>query len=253
LLEASIEPSISQRIDISECLESLEDQLYLLGSKATEAAGALDQFHAEEGRYEGLIRKHQSVLSSFRFLPAEILAEIFAFATTEGVDVVDRSGTPWSVTSVCRQWRSIALSCRLLWSHISSITNDTFTEDHLAILHTTLHRSGSTDLGFSFGYTSKAWPRSYMNAFAIVATHHSRWRNVHIDCIEPMIPVINSLRGKLPRLHRVSISWRWHPSSQISIGGCIAFDDCPELREVSEIGEVCPVLSLPWPQLLKYN
>ncbi|KAK0462387.1 uncharacterized protein EV420DRAFT_1184460 [Desarmillaria tabescens] len=100
--------------------QNIISQVALMLKKHKEAY-AKTQLRAEE-----IMDRHKYALSSpIRSLPDDLLAVIFQF-TSPNAAIMDQF--PWIATRVCRQWRAVAHSNRVLWSELnldsSSITDD---------------------------------------------------------------------------------------------------------------------------------
>ena len=66
------------------------------------------------------------MLSTIHFLPPEVLSIIFLLCSPDEINhyssaTFSNRSTPWSISRVCRKWRSICLSTPRLWLHIPTI------------------------------------------------------------------------------------------------------------------------------------
>src|SRR6266498_2786437 len=121
-------------VEFSAEITSLEDQL-----------SRLLQF---KERLELYRREHRSVLSKFRMLPVEVLAMIFkifvdSFSRWEEPPAptashylesgyaysreISRMKPPFTLASVCQQWRAVAISTPSLWRNIDLTGDSSFT------------------------------------------------------------------------------------------------------------------------------
>ncbi|KAK0486428.1 hypothetical protein IW261DRAFT_1306997, partial [Armillaria novae-zelandiae] len=110
------------------------------------------------------IRGRKALLSPVRRLPAEVLVRIFhetiefpwkCIDTTEDwrhfdLDREFDADSPWSIASVSRRWREVALSFPELWAFINiAVTEELFEEGdyrYLRFVNLHLSRSGSRPL-----------------------------------------------------------------------------------------------------------
>ncbi|KAK0207205.1 hypothetical protein IW262DRAFT_1420857 [Armillaria fumosa] len=124
-------PASTTRIEIEKSLKRLEtdatcfekilkhqqnaiSQVALILKRYEEAYAKtrFEQHHVEE-----ILGRHKSALSSpIRSLPDDLLVVIFQFASP---NAACNDQFPWIATGVCRRWRAVAHSSRILWSQFS--------------------------------------------------------------------------------------------------------------------------------------
>ncbi|KIK61790.1 hypothetical protein GYMLUDRAFT_42838 [Collybiopsis luxurians FD-317 M1] len=116
---------------------------------------------------KGYIEAHQALISPIRQLPSEILGEIFVWCLPMDLKYSVRSlkQAPLIFTSICRAWRSIALSTPRLWSSLHiylppHLTSDVFSQRKAGI-SLWLQRSRTLPLSISLhGRTNFAYDLS---------------------------------------------------------------------------------------------
>ncbi|KAK0449680.1 uncharacterized protein EV420DRAFT_1767052 [Desarmillaria tabescens] len=87
-----------------------------------EAELALHQLKEKRCFLHDAQRKHRaaSSLSSIRTLPIEILTDIFCYAASDPIDILDTKHPAWAISKVCQLWRSIITTvCPEVWAKIS--------------------------------------------------------------------------------------------------------------------------------------
>ena len=115
-----------------------------------------------------------SLLAPIRRLPAEMLSEIFMFATMEN------GCSAWHLTHVCRSWRLVLLAMSRVWSSIR-IGACTSTEE----IECLLERTGRTTLDVEIDTESDEMvhtsePCQSYPALIVLASTSVRWRNLTI-------------------------------------------------------------------------
>lgn len=156
-------PMLSYYVDSAACLEramlqpanqSDHSRLTRVLSHVDSSLSSLDQGtcqlqHAQSTLKQ--LRNHSVVLAPANRLPAELLTQIFAFATTCPYGIHSHQGTPSmftisSLSSVCRYWREVAIGASSLWCHIDFSGSPDWNHPHLLCATKSLERSGSLPL-----------------------------------------------------------------------------------------------------------
>ncbi|KAJ3719329.1 hypothetical protein C8R42DRAFT_673467 [Lentinula raphanica] len=117
----------------------------------TEIARALN----EKEKINNFIEAHRALMSPVRQIPEEVLAEIFVHCLpTERNAVRSLDEAPLLLTTICRDWRRVALDIPRLWRtlHISipPHLSDQVMSRRAAGIRTWLGRSGTLPLSISF-------------------------------------------------------------------------------------------------------
>jgi hypothetical protein len=125
-----------------------------------------------------LRNKHTALIN---FLPAEVLAEIFRLVVDQaqpkkpygvgGPDIYQRTTT---LTSVCYQWRCIALDARTLWSVVPLIRRACYYPDS-PLVRLWLERSANTPVYLAFGYHVQP-----LTIIPMLRVHASRLRSLSV-------------------------------------------------------------------------
>ncbi|KAF8208601.1 hypothetical protein K438DRAFT_1812541 [Mycena galopus ATCC 62051] len=128
LFETDRIPSLQERKMIQELLAEKKAHLAHLNSKVPKRRSGKKvprQLRAELDQMRRFIKLHQALIAPWRWLPVEILAEIFLFtleATRERDDdkywIDDREAT-LRLCKICSAWRAIAIRTPALWNVLS--------------------------------------------------------------------------------------------------------------------------------------
>ncbi|KAJ7292552.1 hypothetical protein C8J57DRAFT_1266305 [Mycena rebaudengoi] len=181
------------------------------------------------------ITQHLATISPIRYLPYDILAEIFSLTLPTGeLHTTDLSLSPWVLTRVCIEWRNTATSLPALWASICIDRRNI----SLGMLKKQLERSGSFPLTITLKHID-------LGAFKMILEHSDRWHTVDLRLKEWMIPLLNKATGYLPLLR--SLTYHGH-----FLSPCNAFETAPRLDQVTvKGGRRDAVLAIPYRQLLR--
>ncbi|PBK73257.1 hypothetical protein ARMSODRAFT_952263 [Armillaria solidipes] len=155
-------PASATRIEIEKSLKRLETNAACFEKILKHQQNAISQValilkryeeayaktRSEQHHMEEILGRHRSALSSpIRSLPDDLLVVIFQFTSP---NAACNDQFPWIATGVCRRWRAVAHSSRILWSQFSI---DPFVEDPPP------HRLPQTSI---FAYYGNAWASSHV-------------------------------------------------------------------------------------------
>lgn len=126
-LAAFIEPPTKETLeDARRALQATRDYVNRLTSKITaaektlaqivrESQYAINQLQTERAALERHVSNTMAYLSPVRWLPLELLREIFLW-TFE-----DHPCSAWVLAAVCTSWRRLALRIPVIWSKVSPL------------------------------------------------------------------------------------------------------------------------------------
>jgi hypothetical protein len=103
-------------------------------------------------RRRGLrIHRHllSTLLSPVRFLPPELLGEIFRYCLPQDYDELGAHKAVMLPSHVCKRWRDVALSTPALWTNIVLHVTDKTLESQTALVTDWVSRSGNLPLSFT--------------------------------------------------------------------------------------------------------
>lgn len=230
-------------------LEDIEDA----STQLTEALKRLDILR-------GVLVTHlcecRRVLSPVRKLPAEILAEIFLYAsgTSAGRPVTDEipklMRSPKHFLGVCRHWRETGISLQDLWTCIDIKLGfrDSETSLHnlagLVGLH--LQRSKSAPLYINLTSRNEVNVRPFIDA---LVPHSARWQFAHIAIPAASLQRLIGIEGSLDRLARLDLSVSDSHSPDPAVFDMFEF--APQLSSLKLSTFVSGRQSIPWSQLTR--
>lgn len=174
------------------------------------------------------ITAHKSIISPLRRLPPELLQYIFQKIYW---DPVTTFTLPWSLSQVCRSWRTIVHATPILWSYIAIKFNTKpirlrSQEDRLKLI---LQRSANADLRISICGIMKQGDKR-LSLLLILVAHSERWRYLNLGLTMPTetFMALQAVKGHLPRLSQLNL--KWTPKQPITID---MFSVAPQLETVS--------------------
>ncbi|KAF8205570.1 hypothetical protein K438DRAFT_1964004 [Mycena galopus ATCC 62051] len=122
-------------------------------------------------------------VSSLTSFPAEVLGEIFLRCIPiPGNKENLRAYFPWSLTHVCRHWRTVALAFPKLWSFIDieqTQENEEGNCPEFFLMEAYLKRSGNHPLTFRLAYENETM--HYQTFLEELERHAARWFDVSLE------------------------------------------------------------------------
>ncbi|KAJ7043824.1 hypothetical protein C8F04DRAFT_679310 [Mycena alexandri] len=205
-------------------------------------------------KYEHVQSKLDSVIYPVLQLPPEITAQIFMRCSP------DREGDgqimckaamlfPLRLASVCRDWRSIALSTPRIWGSINICLNSSAHLDFQRRL--SLCGDCPLSLELCYNFMRRRLDIPHVLPLAIAIDHCRNWETVKIDLMDRDVALLNQVKGSLPLLHKLHVS-----IYGVSVGD--AFGDAPGLRNLTltvfDTGtHAISTANFPWEQLTTFT
>ncbi|KAF7366676.1 ABC protein [Mycena sanguinolenta] len=202
LLNTNEPPEDSEMIFIRSVVSKTTTRLTRLDDEISKLHEKLKQLEDERTALLSYRTRNTAILSPLRRMPPEVLAEIFSWTLPSKVDDAwnigsDTTQSPWLLTRISSRWRAVCLSTTSLWSQIA------------------------IDYGPPTCTKTIHWPWSKLKSTApklctfISTGHSSRWEELAMGIISEMLPLLATLRDRIPSLKRVWIQWEDpHPDVQ---------------------------------------
>ncbi|KAJ3801467.1 hypothetical protein GGU11DRAFT_838067 [Lentinula aff. detonsa] len=206
-------PSTAELEKVKDLLLQPQIELSKVLSEIDRVQAALDDLLLQKQSIEEYIDAHKSLLSPVRRIPPETLAEIFihCLPTDSLYAVRNLAEAPLIFTTICRDWRQIALNTPQLWSSLhfflpSHLSDDVFSR-RMAGITLWLERSGSLPLSISFheGYENdpRIIPQSRPMMVSLIRSlmHFSdRMQDVYLSLSSSSFPIFDNLSPSFPIL-----------------------------------------------------
>jgi hypothetical protein len=251
-LKSNAAPSDSEIITIRALITEVEVRIEELHHNHPPAS------QATESRLLEFVQLHKALLSPVRYLPSEVLHEIFLHYCDHGFTNPPICKVPWRLGHISRRWREIALSLPALWDNIPPIyfymkshSNPPY---HRAIIQL-MERSGTSPTLKLFIHFP-AWQKkvSRSSIFKTVVRHSERLESLRMSIFDMHTTKhLQGLKGRLPNLRNLSLCL---PPSYSNDGRNLdIFEIAPALRKVEL---VCSYpdsirLLLPWSQITHFS
>ena len=254
LLKSNVAPSDSEIITIRALITEVENQIEELHQNRR---NHLPASQATESRLLEFIQVHKALLSPVRYLPSDVLQEIFLHYCGHNTHSI--SMVPWRLGHISRRWREIALSIPALWDNIPVVILNQKSHpnpSYVRAITYLVERSGtSPTLKFKISYPvwRKNTPESPI--FKTIVRHSERLELLSM-CIYDMHTTMQfkGLKGRLSNLRDLTLSL---PSTYSNDGRSLdIFETAPALRRVVLLGSYpgdSIRLLLPWSQITHFS
>ncbi|KAJ7648264.1 hypothetical protein DFH06DRAFT_1476314 [Mycena polygramma] len=244
-LESEI-PSIREVIgNGKDRIKVFDAQIHSLETQIHDLRAAVLQLQSRRNGVAESVRKHQSVISPIRRVPAELICEIF-LAASSSEDAV--SEPPWYLGHICRSWRHHALSYPPLWLSIT-VSPFQLVGMALARLGAQLVRSANAPLDIHWRRVHDHLDPRLLN---LLLPQSNRWRNLRFEnCGLKNFDWLHSVDGCLDQLQKVEVN---SLAAEIDIPD--VFSAARNLREVILADHRflhSPAIAIPWEQITHYH
>ncbi|KAJ7483357.1 hypothetical protein FB451DRAFT_1169955 [Mycena latifolia] len=244
-----------RRIDPIQSVEvAATGRLVDLDDRIAQVRGLLKELEEERAAVLSLRAQNSGVLSPLRRMPPEILAEIFSWTLPSITEALERGfdvrSSPWVLGQTSSFWRAVALSTPSLWSLIA-IDYSASVWCPLPMLETQIARA--RNLKVTIYGCKDADSLSQVAVFRSLAERSSLWEELSVGLISDMVPIIATLRNRIPSLRRLWISW--NDSENLTAADLSdAFHTAPSLLEAGfHNGYHLPTAPFPMHHLIWYR
>ena len=247
LLKSNATPSDSEAISIRALITDAEACIEELHCRFP-ACNRASRF--TESQLLTIIEAHRALLSPVRYLPSEILQEIFlCYADNLRSNFVGIVAMPWRLGHISHRWRKIALSFPSLWDNIPTISA-TIKRSYARALICLLRRSGtSPTLKFDIRLASLGKvPNSIIKEIML---HSERIEQLCIGVNKATVQFLQGFKGRLPNLRILRIYYL----NEVEVPYLDVFETAPALRQVAIGGSASgsDKVLLPWSQIIHFE
>ncbi|KAJ7579330.1 hypothetical protein C8J56DRAFT_342322 [Mycena floridula] len=232
---------------VTQEIKNLEERLQVLDHEKQKLEDLITEICKAKAVTEEALHLHRAVLAPSRHLPNEILSTIVQKTIpAEGWNPFDVKALPWTLGQISSRWRTAAISCPSLWSHlhIGNGHKPSFPPSE-PVLQECLHRAGlgsSLSLVFKARRSEPLWDRMVDMLIDVC----EQWEELRIpfptypsrnDWLQPM----HQVSGRLPNLKL--LVWQDYDSEPVDLRKALHLKDA----EVSWPYNI----SIPWSQLTR--
>ena len=244
-----------------------DSEVIAIRALITDAEACIEEFHHRfpacnrasrftESQLLTIIEAHRTLLSPVRYLPSEILQEIFlCYANNLRSDYVGIAVIPWRLGHISHRWRKIALSFPSLWDKIPKI--DFFLANpkrsHARALICLLRRSGTSPT-LKFDICVRPLPSLGKVPNSIIKEimlHSERIEQLRVEVNKATMQFLQGFKGRLPNLRILRVYFL----NAIEAPYLDVFETAPALRQVAIGGSASgsDKVLLPWSQITHFE
>ena len=245
-----------------------DSEVIVIRALITKAEASIEELHRRfptrldhasqviESQLLKTIEAHRALLSPVRYLPSEILQEIFLhYADSQGPNVTIGK-MPWRLGHISHRWRKIALSFPSLWDSMPTIylnnpelISKSVIKRYTRVLIYLLRRSGtSPTLKLKIIPRPGCHGKDYDSIIKEIMLHSERIEWLCIRVNETTMPLLQGLKGRLPNLRILRVLYYALDAPNINV-----FETAPALRQVA-VGRYSGVrVLLPWSQITHFE
>ncbi|KAJ3866947.1 hypothetical protein EV359DRAFT_79061 [Lentinula novae-zelandiae] len=148
-------PSMGEMLRLKALLAVPRTELNRLEMEIAHTQSVLDGLLRQKEKIQSYIEAHQALMSPIRQIPSETLADIFVWCLPADRNAVrSLKEAPLLLTTICRNWRQVALDTPRLWNSLHIFLppylSDIAVSKRAIGVKTWLQRSGSLPLSISF-------------------------------------------------------------------------------------------------------
>lgn len=220
-------------------------------TKSVVTQSQLEGLQAERDRISQALDEQHSLLAPIRNVPDELLSEIFLLPVEEPPVTPKEEGEfLLAITAVCRRWRTLAITTKLLWCSMDF--DDEFTPP-VELVQTWLTRAGHTPLQLTMRWDHEGAEEKRKAVLEVLIEASSRWECIIMSAHLPQFAQLATITEPFPALQTLSLNCRG--VLDMLPGQCLRiFEHAPALEEVDLWGNTmvyqCPV---PLGQLYAYH
>ncbi|KAK0202274.1 hypothetical protein DFS33DRAFT_1353829 [Desarmillaria ectypa] len=262
LLQCNDPPTDAELSEFQDTVKRAPGRIAELDERITHARKMLDALVLERISIEADAADAKALSSPVRRLPPDVLRAICLYTIPSALETMQRSDylsslnhkeSPWTVSQVCRDWRSIIVSSPELWSSTSLFLSNLFSSStfcQMFMLGLRLERSQNAPLTVACFSNSDI---SSHPLLSLVITRVSAIKNLRIESPFQSLTALSFCRGRLERLYDLKIdtsNTNWGPFATTAERTIDALEYAPNLRMFSAYGMLPqPIPIVPWAQL----
>ncbi|KAK0474471.1 hypothetical protein EDD18DRAFT_1220229 [Armillaria luteobubalina] len=283
LLQCNESPTDAELSKFQETVKTAPGRLAELDEKIAQARKSLDALTLERIAIEADMGDAKALSSPVRRLPPDIVRTICLDTIPSPFEIMsmldDRSSLnhtrpPWTLSQVCRSWRSIIVTSPELWSSMSLVLANTFSSSifsQMFMLGLRFERCQNAPLTVACFSTSDI---SSHPLLSLIIARISTIKNLRVNSPFQSLAALSLCRGRLELLHDLRITafnsnvrtfsaFGVNSPNLLATDGMRAgsnapsidaFEYAPNLRRFSAYGILPkPVTLVPWTQLTHFG
>lgn len=221
-------------------LQAIKDFCILPIQELAAIEAQIETLRARRSKLKALIDAHQMLLAPIRRIPPEVLQYIFLLCVPQHRNpVMHGSEAPLLLTSICRNWRNLAIETARLWNRIhisipnvgSESVTQRLNQNCLPLINDWLARSGlepPLSISLSISPTSSAygWGRSVEQPKdaplfgEAIMKYANRWKNIELSFPPWFLDCFRRLTSKdVPMISRFILESRTNGETSWDLRG----------------------------------
>ncbi|KAK0480653.1 hypothetical protein IW261DRAFT_1131717 [Armillaria novae-zelandiae] len=263
LLRSNAPPADEQIVHIQSARNRMSKRLYVLEEQIDAYVSTLFDLQKEKTKVETALQKYELILSAARRMPVELWYNIFQMCQSDAADFSSTSLSttvvPWSLTQVCRRWKTIVNDMPQLWTDVRVNLDRIGGAGNASLNHAKyllqqqLRRSEPLPISVSMDASTFAIFQLGTPLLSTIQSSSSRWRSLALYLPVPALNLFSAAGEVNPhRLEKLSIAITGLPTS---VPPLLAWHPyAPNLTSIS-IGffELHATWRLPWSQLRTFE
>ncbi|KAK0477487.1 hypothetical protein EDD18DRAFT_1210742 [Armillaria luteobubalina] len=266
LLQCNESPTDAELSKFQETVKTAPGRLAELDEKIAQARKSLDALTLERIAIEADMGDAKALSSPVRRLPPDIVRAICLdtipspfeiMSTLDSHSSLNHTKPPWTLSQVCRSWRSIIVTSSELWSSMSLVLSNSFSSSifsQMFMLGLRFERSQNAPLTVACFST---YDISSHPLLSLIITRISTIKNLRVDSPFESLAALSFCRGRLELLHDLRIRTSngnvgaFGSFSAFGQRNIDAFEYAPNLQRLSAYGP--HITLLPWTQLTHFG
>ncbi|KAJ6463881.1 hypothetical protein C8R45DRAFT_502323 [Mycena sanguinolenta] len=221
LLDTNEPPEDSELMFIRSVVAETNTRLTRLDDEISTLQEKLAELEDKRTALLSYRTRNTAILSPLRRIPPEVLAEIFSWTLPSLTDALkigsDTAQSPWLLARISSRWRAVCLSTTSLWSQIAidyeSSTSNPSKHYSLALVETQIRYAKNLHIHF-YG-CAEMDSQAQIEMFELLLKHCSRCEELALGITSEMLPLLATLRDRIPSLKRLCMQWEDpHPGVQ---------------------------------------
>ena len=254
LLKSNLALSDSEIITIRVLITDAENRIEELHRRFPTRNSASQRTESQLLKF---IETHKALLSPVRYLPSEILQEIFLHYRGWGILNAPLAMIPWRLGHISHRWREIALSLPSLWDDIPCIDISSISHAKRSCVRALtylIQRSGtSPTLKIHIGYSPLNKKSIGYPILKVITLHSERIEYLSMPIFD-IHPTMQELKERLPNLRILALNFSsTSTNDRVEVQSLDIFKTVPALRRVVLVGSGYLGYSirslLPWSQI----
>ncbi|KAK7031596.1 ABC protein [Favolaschia claudopus] len=235
LMHSNEPPGDSEKAFIRSNVSRADERMACVDEEISSLRQRLKQLEEERVCVDEYRTRNKAILLPLRWMPAELLAEIFLCTPKSHLPFLPyATDIPWVASHVSRGWRAVSLSTPSLWSPITIDYGRGYHPDSPLQLEAQIQRAHPLGLRIHFFGRMGPKPDHQIQMLELLLEHSSRWQELSICLTSKVASFLDALRDgiQISSLKRLWIEWDITDSPD----GVISMDCFSSVASLTHVG-----------------